>query len=82
MATTATKQRILQDAVYSYSFDRMIYLNRDARKVFSVEFVDDHDEAELEALVNGPSSADREWRFYFNSIPSDAVKRELSALLA
>ena len=51
MPATATKRQILGDAGYAYSFDRMIYLNRDARKAFSVEFVEDHSEGELEARI-------------------------------
>jgi hypothetical protein len=79
MRSTATKKQILEDAGYSYSFDRLIYINRNARKAFSTEFVDDHDEADLEARINEPPAG--EWRFYFNSPPSEAVKRELSAIL-
>lgn len=82
MPTTTTKRQILEDAGYAYSFDRMIYINRDARKAFSVEFVDDNSEGELEARINDPAPPAGEWRFYFNSDPSEAVKRELSALLA
>lgn len=82
MPATATKRQILEDAGYAYSFDRMIYVNRDARKAFSVEFVEDHSEGELEARINEPAPPAGEWRFYFNSDPSEAVKRELSALLA
>ena len=82
MPTTATKQQILEDAGYSYSLDRAIYLNRNARKAFSVEFVQDHSEGELEIRINDPAPPAGEWHFYFNSDPSEAVKRELSALLA
>lgn len=81
MRTVATKTQILEDAGYAYSFDREIYLNRNTRKVFSVEFVQDHSEAELEARINEPGPPAGEWRFYFNSPPSEAVKRELSTLL-
>jgi hypothetical protein len=82
MPATATKKQILEDAGYAYSFDRMIYVNRNARKAFSVEFIEDHSEGELEARISEPGPPDGEWRFYFNSDPSEAVKRELSALLA
>jgi hypothetical protein len=82
MPATATKRQILEDAGYAYSFDRMIYVNRDARKAFSVEFIEDNSEGVLEARINEPAPPPGEWRFYFNSDPSEAVKRELSALLA
>ena len=81
-ATATRKQTILENAGYAYSFERMIYVNRDARKAFSVEFIDDHSEGELEDRINEPTPQTGEWHFYFNSGPSDAVKRELSALLA
>jgi hypothetical protein len=69
------KKQILEDAGYAYSFDRLSYINREARKVFSIEFVQDHSEAELKACINQPTSRG-EWKFYFNSEPSEGVKRE------
>jgi hypothetical protein len=81
MPTAATKKQILEEAGYSYSFDRMVYISRDARKAFSIEYVQDHDEADLEARINEPAPPDGQWRFYFNSPPSEAVKRELSTVL-
>jgi len=79
MLIVAGKKQVLEDAGYAYSFDRLSYINRDARKVFSIEFVQDHDEAELKRRIDEPTSRG-EWRFYFNSPPSEAVKRELSAI--
>jgi len=81
MRTVATKTQILEDAGYAFSFVRMVYLNRKARKAFSVEFVQDHTEAELEAPIGDSAPPAGEWRFYFNSEPSDRVKRELSVIL-
>jgi hypothetical protein len=80
MLTATAKQQILENAGYAYSFDRLSYINRKARKVFSVEFVQDHSEGELQACIDEPGAAG-EWRFYFNSPPSEAVKRELSLIL-
>ena len=81
MRTATTKKQLLEDAGYSYSFDRLIYVNRGARKAFSVEFVQDNSEGEIEARINEPMPPPGEWRFYFSNEPSAAVKRELSALL-
>ena len=78
MLVVAGKKRVLEDAGYAYSFDRLSYINRDAHKVFSVEFVQDHTEAQLRDCVNEPTPPG-EWRFYFNVPPSEAVKREFSA---
>jgi hypothetical protein len=81
MSSVATKSQVLEDASYAYSFGRLVYVNRDARKVFSLEFVEDHDEAELADRIHEPGPPAGEWRFYFNSPPSEAVKRELSNVL-
>lgn len=75
MLIVETKKRILEEAGYAYSFDRLSYINRDARKVFSIEFVQDHSEAQLKARIGEPTPAG-EWKFYFNLPPSDSVKRE------
>jgi hypothetical protein len=80
-STTSTKTQILENAGYAYSFDRMVYVNREARKVFSTEFVQDHGETELEARINERPPDNHEWRFYFNADPPEAVKRELAAIL-
>jgi len=73
------KSQILEEAGYVYSLDRMIYVNRKTRKVFSEEFVDDHSEDELQKCIDEKSSG--EWRFYFNGPPSESVQRELVSLL-
>jgi hypothetical protein len=82
MRNVATKGRLLEDAGYFYSIDRSIYINRNARKAFSVPFIQDNSEAQLEVCINEPGLPDGEWRFYFNSEPSAAVKRDLTAILA
>ena len=51
MKTLDTKQNILDDAGFAYSIDRMAYYNRKSKKIFSVEFVEDHDEDVLERLM-------------------------------
>ena len=80
MATLAAKSKTLEDAGYVYSFDRQAYVNRKAKKVFSVEFVEDHSDEELQKRIRENASGSG-WRFYFNSEPSDAVKRELESVL-
>lgn len=81
MLTVESKKQILEDAGYAYSFDRLSYINRDVRKVFSIEFVQDHSEAELKACVKEPTPPG-EWSFYFNSSPSEGVKREFLRSIA
>jgi len=75
MLTVAGKKQILEDAGYAYSFDRLSYINRGARKVFSIEFVQDHSEADLKASIDEPTPPG-EWKFYFMREPSEGVKRE------
>jgi hypothetical protein len=82
MLTVAGKKQILEEAGYAYSFDRLSYINRDARKVFSIEFVQDHSEEKLRACINEPAPSPGKWRFYFNSPPSEGVKREFLRNLA
>ena len=79
--TLASKSQILRDAGYAYNFDRMVYFNRATKKVFSIEFVEDHDETALQKYISEETNG-ADWRFYFNSRPPEAVKRELENVLA
>ena len=81
MKTRDAKQKILNDAGFSYNFDREVYVNRRTKKVFSVEGLEDHDEKTIELCVRENSSTGT-WRFYFNSAPSESVRRDLEAVLA
>ena len=80
MKTLDTKQNILDDAGFVYNFDRMVYLNRMSKKIISVEFAMDHDEEALERAVREDTGGN-EWKFYFNSEPSEPAKREIEAAL-
>lgn len=81
MHTVTTKKQLLEDAGYSYSFERLIYVNRDTRKVFSRQFIEDNSEGEIEVRIEEPGPPPGEWRFYFNSPPSASVRRELYSIL-
>jgi hypothetical protein len=81
MVTLSTKARILEARGYAYNFDRMMYVNRAARKAFSAEFVEDKSGDELQDRMSEPSDPTGRWQFYFNAPPSDAVQHELSVLL-
>ncbi len=80
MATVNTKIRLLDDAGYAYNFDRMMYINRKARKAFSVEFVDESPETEIELKIREPKTVD-EWRFYTNLPMSEGTVKELKRVL-
>ena len=75
-----TKQQILDDAGFTYNFDRKIYVNRKTKKIFSVEFVEDNNEKVLEQCIR-KDTVGKGWRFYFNEDPPNAVKREIEAVL-
>ena len=81
MKTLDTKQNILDKAGFGYNFDRRVYFNRKSKKIFSVEFIEDHDEQVLERLIR-EDSGDKEWKFYFNSgEPPESVRREIEGSL-
>jgi hypothetical protein len=80
LRTVDTKQQILDDAGFSYNFDRKIYLNRNTKKIFSVEFIEDKDEKTLEECIRTDTGGEK-WHFYFNEEPSEAVKRQIEAVL-
>ena len=77
---TESKTDILDEAGYAYSFDRQMYINRKTKKAFSVEFVQDHSEGQIRKYIREDTDGP-EWRFYFNSPPSEAVKHELECVL-
>jgi hypothetical protein len=80
MGTLDTKSKILRDAGYVYSFDREVYFNRRTKKIFSLEFIEDHNENEIQRCLSENKEGE-EWRFYFNFDPSDSVKREIESVL-
>ena len=75
-----SKTDVLDEAGYSYSFDRQVYINRKTKKAFSVEFVQDHSEDEVRKYIREHTNG-LKWRFYFNSPPSEAVRHELELVL-
>ena len=77
---TTRKTHILDDAGYAYSFDRELYINRKTKKAFSVDYVDDHSEERIREDISEHTDG-LNWKFYFNSTPSDGIKRELERVL-
>jgi hypothetical protein len=77
---TESKTDVLDEAGYAYSFDRQVYINRETKKAFSVEFVEDHSEDQVRKYIREHTNG-MEWRFYFNSPPSEAVRHELELVL-
>jgi hypothetical protein len=74
------KRDIMKDAKYQFNYDRALYVNRDAKKAFSLAFIDDTPEEELSRRIEESTDVTR-WTFYFNAVPSEGEKRELERVL-
>lgn len=57
----------------------MSYVNRQTKKVFSVEAVDDHPEEWLSEKIR--ERTDGDWHFYFNEAPPPSAIRDYIAYL-
>lgn len=75
------KQDILDSEGYIYNFKRMIFFNRKAKKAFSLEHIEDIPVRTLKKEVREKND-EQDWKFYFNSDPSDAVRHELVKILS
>ncbi len=76
---TATKDQLLKNSGYTYNFDRELYLNRKLKKAFSIQFIEDRSEAEIEKAIQETSTGN--WRFFFVGPRSTAAENELANLL-
>jgi hypothetical protein len=76
----AVKEQLLKEAGYTYRPDREAYINRRARKIFSVDFLEEHEPDEIASKIR-EATPDNEWTFIFNQQPTDSMKRELARLL-
>lgn len=72
------KAKLLQDGGYRYNFDRLAYVNRDAKKVFALEAIEGHSEEWLAKKIAEPNPSG-DWRFYEE--PSASIRRALVAEL-
>lgn len=70
------KSEMLFAANYRYDFDRDLFVNREAKKAFSLEFVDDKPEEMVCAGIQAPTTG-RGWTFYFNTLPSEGMRKQL-----
>ena len=80
MNALAEKRTLLENSGFAYGFDREVYYNLTTKKVFSIEFVEDHTPEELNKCI-GEIVEGKDWRFYFNSAPSNSTKHELEEVL-
>lgn len=75
MASTKSKAELLEKYGYQYNFYRMLYFNRDAKKIFSFEFIEDNDEDKLETMMKERNK--EEWQFYANKPLSAQVRNDI-----
>jgi hypothetical protein len=80
MTDLTEREELLESSGYRYDFDRMMYVNRAVRRVFSLEFVEENSRQEIQKLIN-EACATNDWVFHFNEQPSSRVKRELAEAL-
>jgi hypothetical protein len=80
MPRQTEKIHLLDDAGYSYNFDRMMYINRQAKKAFSIEFIDDHAKEEIATRIHEPNS-EQDWLFYTSLPMSKGTEKELKRIL-
>lgn len=72
------KGRILKAERYVYNFERLAYYNRARKKVFTVEWVDDHNPSELRQALDEPNDSEG-WKVYSDPLPSQRVINEFLA---
>ena len=70
------KKELLEKANYRYHFSRDIYFNRDDKKIFSLEAIEDHDPSWLDDKIKAKPDSDK-WCFFFNTDPSDTIKQKI-----
>jgi hypothetical protein len=73
------KGELLKQNGYRYNFDRMLYINLTAKKVFSVAAIEDNSVDWLTARMAERNDGD--WQLYFNQpAPPGAVRDFLAEL--
>jgi hypothetical protein len=75
-ADSAEKDRILESAGFFYDFNKDIYLNRESKKVFSVEAITDNPVEWLRTRIMERNDTE-DWIFYFNQPPDPDVRQEI-----
>ncbi len=76
MSRLQEKKQILEKANYKYNFNKDIYYNKSHKKAFSLEAIEDNEPEWLSGNINAEQDHD-DWEFYFNTAPSDRIKKEI-----
>ena len=77
MSELVKKEQLLEESGYCYYFERSLYVNREQRKVISLQYIEVFSAEKLSEVINERVDSST-WTLYFVTAPSDRVKRELS----
>lgn len=71
----SVKENLLEEAGYRYSIERASWVNRQTKKIFSVEAVKDHSEEWVREKLR--ERTDGDWHFYFNEAPPPSARQQI-----
>jgi hypothetical protein len=82
MTAQGEKEQILKKDGYVYNFDHAMYFNRKAKKIFSMDFIEDDSVSvqDIEERVREANSGTG-WQIYFVGDLPDSVRRQVEASL-
>lgn len=75
------KLKLLSDARYAYLPKFHCYVNKTARKVLSVQFIEYMAPHALESTIDAENEPSSAWKFFFLEPPTAAVEEQLAAAL-
>jgi hypothetical protein len=76
MSLEKEKVELLSENGYINHFKRSLYFNREARKIFSIVAVADHDINWVRVNIQAPNDTGT-WQFYFNEPVSEQTRSEI-----
>jgi len=74
------KYKLLESSGFVSHFNRAIYYNRQTKKVFSLEAIEDHDLEWLRTNIESPNNTGT-WQLYFNQPLGKDTFKDLMAEL-
>lgn len=77
----SAKSDLLDNAGYLYHFDLRLYINRQEKKAFSLQFLETHSEAEIEQCIKSAGANGGGWHFFFTEAPTKSFRKQLEDLL-
>jgi hypothetical protein len=80
MPRQSEKTHLLDSAGYVYNFERMMYINRQAKKAFSYEYIDDNPESVIASSIQEPNKK-QDWLIYTNLPMSEGTEQEIKRVL-